>query len=245
MTQTDDGLFGPTDRHDLKKGVTFSTGTPLQGGLSISAHDRVHHPSLLRAFETYWHDLRRATQLPLRSEIEPARIDAALPHAFIVEEVAPGLARLRVAGQRLHTLLGMEARGMPLSTFFTNEARATVRHYLNEVFARPAILDLPVLSPRSLGRSRLEGRLLVLPLAHERDGPRRAMGALMVDGAVGSGPRRFEVPDDGTIRLEDLNGPARRRLGLVTGSDRVAAQPVVGQGPDAKAPGLHLVVSND
>lgn len=206
----------------------------------LSTHHPVRVRPVLEELETYWRDLRGARRLPVRSDVDPSRIDAALPHAFLIEEVAPGVARLRVAGQRLNALLGMEARGMPLTTFFAHDARAVVAAQLRQVFGRPAIVELPVLSPRALGRPRLSGRLLLLPLGGEPDARRMALGALLVDGMIGTGPRRFEIPGGAEIRCEDVPAAPAPRLKAIAGSHRQVAR---AETPDDR-PRLRLVVSN-
>ena len=52
----------------------------------------------LQELESYWRELRGARRLPVRTEVEPARIDAILPQSFILEHVAavrPFLAECR------------------------------------------------------------------------------------------------------------------------------------------------------
>ena len=71
----------------------------------------------------YWESLRHDGQIPLRSDIDPRAIESALPHAFILERIAPQIARFRVAGQHLTQLMGSDARGMPLTAFFMAGSR--------------------------------------------------------------------------------------------------------------------------
>ena len=47
---------------------------------------------------TYWESLRIEGDIPLRAAVDPRGIEAALEFAFMVERVAPGVARLRLAG---------------------------------------------------------------------------------------------------------------------------------------------------
>lgn len=53
----------------------------------------------------YWESMRDGDALPRRADIDPRRIEGALPYAFILEEIAPGLARFRVAGWHLNDLM--------------------------------------------------------------------------------------------------------------------------------------------
>ena len=81
-----------------------------------------HHPesgyAAIAQVEAYWEALRGTRIVPKRSEIDPRGIEGALENAFIVERVAPGIARLRIAGSHLNDLMGMEVRGMPLTALF-------------------------------------------------------------------------------------------------------------------------------
>jgi len=214
----------------------FHDGTddPVQ----LSAHHPVQGRAVLEELELYWRDLRGARRLPVRSDVDPAQIDAALPHAFILERVAPGVGRMRVAGSALSGLLGMEARGMPLTTFFTPEARLVVTGYLERLFTEPALVELPLYSARSIGRPRLTGRLLMLPLLGNDGTVSRALGAMFTDGMIGRAPRRFDIPSGGAMRCEPLPEPAVRMAAVSS------ARPHMQRRPDVVRPALKLVVSN-
>ena len=58
--------------------------------------------------EAYWEGLRMGRTVPMRSEIDPRGIERALEFTFILERIAPGLARFRLSGMHLNDLLGME-----------------------------------------------------------------------------------------------------------------------------------------
>jgi hypothetical protein len=70
-----------------------------------------------------------------------------------------------------------------------------------------------------------------------------------VDGMIGTGPRRFSVPENDTVRCEHLPRPAPQRLTLAAGSD--GAQPwqsgcgKAQEGTDSLRPALRLVTSED
>ena len=173
----------------------------------------------LNTIEDYWNALFRASHLPLRRDVDPVAIDDALPSTFLVQRVAPGVARLRVSGQRVNACLGMDAQGMPLSTFFLPHARADLTRALEQMFMTPALVELPIASPRSIGRRLLRGRLLLLPLADDQGQVSRALGALWVQGDLGRGPRRFEIaararrfqPIDQRPQLAEVAGDAPRK----------------------------------
>ena len=93
---------------------------------------------VLQNVESYWESLRKGRPVPDRSEIDPRRIQTALSTSFILERLAPGVARFRLAGSHLNDLMGMEVRGMPLTSFFLPEARRRASASLEQVFDTPA-----------------------------------------------------------------------------------------------------------
>lgn len=194
-----------------------------------------HDDPILHSLERYWHSLRHAKRLPARTDIAPSKIDQALPHAFILQRVAPGTARFRVAGQRLYDLLKMDARGMPLGTLFLPEARAQAQQLLEAAFAGPAIVSIPLVSPGSLLRSSLNGTMLLLPLRDRANDATRMLGALVTDQDGGARPRRFLIPQGARIRHEPVGvGLAAAQLIPRTPAKR----------PDAERPALKIVVNN-
>ncbi len=190
----------------------------------------------LKSLEAYWQTLRHAQRIPSRNDIEPRQIDDALPHAFILQRVAPGVARMRVAGQGLHDLLKMDARGMPISTLILPEARDDIASLIEDAFTTPAIVSIPLLSPSSLLRQDLTGTMLLLPLRDEKGDTSRILGALVTDDAPGNRPRRFQIKPGAAIR----NEPLQPRLASVQGLVHRAKD----KGPDAARPALRLVVNN-
>lgn len=206
---------------------------------------RSSHP--LAALESYWRDLRRARPLPARADVDPARLDSALPHAFILERVAPGIGRIRVAGQALSMLWGAEPRGMPLCTLFGVASRDRLQGFLEQVFALPALVELPLITARRFVRPRIAGRILVLPLADRQGDVSRAIGAIWMEGAV-TGP--LEVPENTAVRIENVEDmPLPQGTGAAPMTVQRTARPmIVRQIASAAAPvrgHLRLVVSND
>lgn len=141
----------------------------------------------------YWEGLRVGQAVPARSEVDPRGIERALAYAFILERVAPGVARFRLAGTHLSDLLGMEVRTMPLSAFFTAGARQRVMAATEAVFQGPAIVDLALNSAPDHGRPALPARLLLLPLRSDFGDVSRALGCLVTEGQIGRAPRRFDL----------------------------------------------------
>lgn len=160
----------------------------------------------------YWEGLRNGRQVPLRSEIDPRGIERALEHAFILERVAPKVARFRLAGMHLTDLMGMEVRGMPTTSFFTPAAREAARDALEQVFAGPAVAELTLTAETCLGKPALAARMLILPLQSDLGDISRALGCLVADGHIGRAPRRFEIAGASVMPLggpPGLQNPAR------------------------------------
>ncbi|WP_341366078.1 PAS domain-containing protein [Yoonia sp. BS5-3] len=193
------------------------------------------HPTL-QNLEQYWRALRHAQRIPSRNDIEPRQIDAALPHAFILQRVAPGVARMRVAGQQLHDLLKMDARGMPISAFFVPEAREQVAELVESAFASKAIVSIQLISCGSLLRQDVTGTMLLLPLRDAEGETTRILGALITDGARGSRPRRFEIAADQPIRHEP-QGPQLAAVQAIMPTEKP-------KGRSAAHGVLRLVVNN-
>jgi hypothetical protein len=149
--------------------------------------------ALLAQVRAYWQGLRHGTALPQRETIDPRGIAEALESTFLLERVAPGIARFRIAGMHLHDLIGMDLRGMPLSTLFDPAARTRLAEGLEAVFTTPAILELWLEAEHGLGRPQLEGRMLVLPLSDAAGKTTLALGCLAMAGGMGRPPRRFAM----------------------------------------------------
>lgn len=143
--------------------------------------------------EAYWNGLRGTRLMPRRSEIDPRGIERALEYAFILERIAPGIARLRIAGSHLTELMGMEVRGMPVSALFTPTARKTISEKMEEVFDGPSIVELDIQAEGGIGKPVVEGRLLLLPLKSDLGDVTRILGCFVTRGSVGRTPRRFNI----------------------------------------------------
>lgn len=165
--------------------------------------------------EAYWEGLRGGRLMPARGEIDPRGIADALPNAFLLEKIAPGLGRLRLAGMHLNDLLGMEVRGMPLTAMFLPEGRGEIQRAIEIVTARPATARLSLAGDRGMTRPPLEAQLFLAPLRDDAGRPTRILGALQARGEIGRAPRRFTVRFSEISALmsdEPLPRPAERPL---------------------------------
>lgn len=149
----------------------------------------------LEAFETYWSSMRREGGVPFRTQIDPRGIESLLGNAFVAEKIAPGLARLRIAGNHLSDVMGMEVRGMPLSSLIEPEDRDQLADALVDVFERPATLRLELTTKAGFRQPPLTGTMLILPLRSDLGDISRALGCLVSQGAIGSTPRRFSITE--------------------------------------------------
>ncbi len=160
--------------------------------LMVRRGGAVNDPGLgtLRA---YWEALRGDALIPRRAQVDPRGIEQALGISFLAERVAPEVARFRVAGMRINSLMGMEVRGMPLSALFQPEARTSLGRALRRVFDGPAIVELSLRGAPGLTQPRLDGRMVILPLRADDGSVSRALGGLALSGRIGTTPRRLEI----------------------------------------------------
>lgn len=163
--------------------------------IALTDYRKLVEPPQIAQLRGYWDGLRAGRPAPARSEIDPHRIAPVLAHAFILDRIAPGHARLRVAGTQLCDLMGMEVRGMPLSSLFHISSREHLAALLGEVFSGQYALRLGVSAEGGLGRPALVGQMLLLPLTDREGATTRALGGLVVEGTIGFAPRRLSLSE--------------------------------------------------
>ncbi len=150
----------------------------------------------------YWEALRAGRAVPLRSEVDPRGIELALESAFILERVAPQVARFRLAGTALSDLMGMEVRGMPITAFFTTAAREDAGRRIEAVFQGPETAEFTLHAEAAPGKPALDARLVLLPLRSDLGDITRALGCLVADGPIGRAPRRFDLSEARMTKVE-------------------------------------------
>ena len=143
---------------------------------------------------------------------------------------------MRVAGQRLHDLLKMDARGMPISTFFDPDAHTDIAQLIEDAFSTPSIVTIPLVSAGNLLRHEVTGTMLLLPLRDGKGETTRILGALVAEGNVGHRPRRFQIRKDAPLR----NEPLIPRLA----STQSIPRPGNAKRPNPSGPALRIVVNN-
>ncbi len=192
-------FFGGYNGHDAGR-----NGTNV---VEIGQHLMQNRFPEIAEVDAYWTALKGSRQVPARLEIDPRGIEGALSSVFLLERIAPGIARIRLAGHDLNDLMGMEVRGMPFSSFMAPQTRARFADYLEQVFTAPAKLVADLSAERALGKPKCEARLLILPLTDTENRITRALGCLSVHGKIGRAPRRFTMtsqqlrPLDGAVPL--------------------------------------------
>ncbi len=189
----------------------FGTGSGSELGkiIAMDRFDSGRSLSPIRQAEAYWTALLTGESVPMRSQIDPRGLENILEYTFILERIAPGLARFRLAGSHLNNLAGMEVRGMPLTAFFEPSARDDVKSILDQVLTRPAVAELGLLSKGKLGRTSLQARMILLPLKSDLGDVSRILGVMVSDGTIGSTLRRFIVSDRRVNTISDLQQPPR------------------------------------
>ncbi|MBS0574055.1 MAG: PAS domain-containing protein [Proteobacteria bacterium] len=186
----------------------------------------------LAEVRAYWEALRAGRRVPLRSDIDPRGIEGALDHAFILERIAPQVARFRLAGTHLGDLMGMEVRGMPLTTLFTPLARTAAGAIVEGVFRRPEVAELILAGETGPGRPALVARMILLPLRSDLGDISRALGCLCALGQTGRAPRRFDLTGVTAAPIGDGPGTGD---GPATGDGR-PAPPGLAEAPATFAP---------
>lgn len=178
---------------------------PYGMGQNGSTKDDGARFAAIREVRAYWDALRDDQDLPRREQINPRGMAGALHQVFMVERVAPGVARFRIAGMEINDLMGMEVRGMPLSALFDPGARARLAEVLEKVLTTRTVVELDLEADRGIGRPALRARLLLLPLKGAAGEADLILGCLASDGQIGRAPRRFviaraleSVPDAGS-----------------------------------------------
>ncbi|MBM3603424.1 MAG: PAS domain-containing protein [Alphaproteobacteria bacterium] len=187
MSDRDDGSDITTDRApDEGKGQV----------VRLQDYETCRPDRVLREMRSYWDSIRNGRAVPARSDVDPRGISRTLDYAFILERIAPGAGRIRLAGRHLIDLMGMEVRGMPICAFLATSSRGRFSDVLESVFKAPQIAQLNLYARPEYARPELTGQMLLLPLRSDLGDVTRALGCLVAEGDPGIAPRRFELTAD-------------------------------------------------
>lgn len=206
--------------------------------------------SPVRQVEAYWTALRDGGSIPRRAQIDPRGLENILEYAFVLERIAPGIARFRLAGQHLNRVAGMEVRGIPASALVTPGARADLSAALETTFDKPAVTEFSLQSERRFGGPPRAAQMILLPLRSDLGDVSRALGVLVCDDRLAQGRDRvrFDIAELNSRPVrgltyalpEDLPAPHGTRGETVT-PGFAEARPVLG----GKVPYLRLVKSDN
>ena len=231
----------PADVVELKFSRTVRTGSKVE------------------RIERYWNQVRGARLVPTRADIAPQGLSGVLPNAFILERIATGLARFRIAGSHLGDLMGVDVRGMPVSAMFAPDHRQTLADAMEAAFDDPSVIRFRVGVETGFGRPAMEGDMVLLPLRSDLGEVSRILGGLCLAGDVGRAPRRLTVLDQNRTGLVGLGGadanPLRGFADDAAGrdQDRPGGRPTAHATPPAprarrpipRPTSLRLVVDNE
>lgn len=174
-------------------------------GDNKSSDAKMHSIEVMQDVKSYWDGLRKGDPVPYRSDVDPRSIQKVLKHAFILERIAPGMARLRVSCNTLTDVMGMDMRGMPMSALINDSSRDSFGESLEKVFDAPAIGRLELVASRGFGRSNLHAEMMLLPLRSDGGEVNRILGAITCDGSAGAAPHRFDIEGSFLRRIDTPN----------------------------------------
>ena len=160
----------------------------------------------------YWTSRRIGADLPRRSALDPATMGPILGHSMVLDRARPGAVRVRLGGQVLQQLMGMEVRCLPIRAFFDIADRTRVMDLIEQAFTTPATLEFDLISDGPNGI--VTARMIVLPLLDSMGQVSKALAVLVTARVVTDAPRRFQlthatvIPTNGPQRAPE--GPQRR-----------------------------------
>ncbi len=154
------------------------------------------------AVEAHWRAIGGETGLPSRDDLDPSHMVEALDRLLLIERIAPRQARIRIAGQRVGDLLGMDLRGMPLSCLISPPSRAWLGESLEGLFDGPNMVELGLAGPRSALRGRFGAELLMLPLTDREGAVSRALCYAALPAHLPAAPLRLEISGERRARCD-------------------------------------------
>lgn len=165
--------------------------------------------------DAYWEALKpMPDRLPSRSDFDPRGISDLLHQTLLLERIAPGQVRIRLAGVALQDRMGMELRGMPFSALLSPETREAFATQIERVFTEPARAHLILSADRGTLRRAVSAQMLVLPMLGHAGAVDRAIACLVCEGEASVKPARLSLTSAQVQPLEvQLSQPARPMAG--------------------------------
>ena len=199
----------------------------------------VERAEALDMIATYWSSCAVGTELPNRRDIDPRGMMGVLEYSFMLEMIAGGLARFRIAGQHLCEIMGMDVRGMPFSSLFQPSARDEMAQILETCTRQRCRIDVPLETTRKVFVPNRPVKMVLLPLMGESGRVDRILGAMVSDGSTGGAPQRLVRADAPVVHGQPFGQP----------QSPAAAPSTLGaakeKGPGVARPALRLVYSAD
>lgn len=167
---------------------------------------------ILCAVENDWRRMCGNSMHNTPLALDPYRMDLALPHMFILQRTAPGAVRLRVAGQKLHDMIGADPRGMSFGAFFSTGSRDTALELVDAALTLPAIIRIPLTAPRGFGRKPVLGEALLLPLRDAQGELTRVIGVVIGEKSLKLRSVEWQIDASRPLHCDVLEGqfPDRR-----------------------------------
>lgn len=173
--------------------------------VSMTDREKMRRKAPLRQVEAYWHGLCDTNAVPLRSQVDPRGMEDALENAFLMERIAPSMAKIRVAGSHLSDLMGMQIAGMPLSSLIAPSERERFGQAISHLFGDPAIIKIELRAEGGFGKPEMEASMVLMPLKSDFGDLSRALGAMVSHGRIGRTPRRFLIDSVEITPIEDTH----------------------------------------
>jgi len=156
---------------------------------------------ILMELLSHWETLRAGRIAPLRSEIDPRKIENVLEHAFVLERSKTGNVRFRIAGMRICDLMGMELHSMPAQSLIQIGDRAAFSGVLNELFYAPKIVELALSATVRHDAPPITADILLLPVMGPEGTVTRILGCLASTVTTLDPPHRFHVISQKETRI--------------------------------------------
>lgn len=156
------------------------TERPVTNAVSLLRYrmarsDEIIHAET-RSLLAYWQGLRRGRVAPFRAEVDPRDMTCEARHLFIIEVLADGTQRFRLAGTGLIDTFSMELRGHSTRIIMEGRAQESFAALIAETLAEPGI-GYARLSPAGLHGGDL-WEMLLLPLRSENGTMDRVIGLM-------------------------------------------------------------------
>jgi hypothetical protein len=167
---------------------------------------------MITSLKTYWERLRAGRIAPFRAEIDPREFEIALENMFIVERIAPGNLRIRLAGMKVCEMMGMEVRGMQPALFIAEEDRARFDRLLDVVMSEPAVVEIRLEAPSRPAAYR--ATMLLMPLRSDFGEVNRVLGCMSGEGEFFQPPLAFSLREISINPIDSHEEAQSRRAAL-------------------------------